>query len=58
MFKKTKYSEKHNLLNRRGNNRHIKKINEEYDLFRIPTVKNIIGLLEDIHRSIFHLDKS
>ena len=56
-FKKIKNSEKQNLLIRRGNNRHIKKRNEEYDLFRIPTVKNIIGLLEQIHRSIFHLGK-
>ena len=56
-FKKTKYAEKHDFLNKIGNNRHTKKTNEEYDLFHIPTVKNIIGLLEDIYRSIFHLGK-
>ena len=41
------------LKERRGDNYHLKKINE-YILYRIPTVNNVIKTIEDIHKAIMH----
>ena len=59
-FNKTKEEFKNALNSRRKNNRHIKKnkINQEYEQFIIPTVKNVINLIEKIHYSILHNGKN
>lgn len=45
-FLHIKKEQKINLNNRRSNNRHKKKLLEEVDLYTIPTVNNVIELLE------------
>ena len=53
-FCKIKKEKTIELSNRRSNNRHIKKLDSEYDLFRIPNIKNTIALIEKIHYNIIH----
>ena len=50
-----KKEEKKSDLNiRRNNNNHLKKKQNETEYYRIPTVNNVLKLLDDIHRSICH----
>ena len=57
-YKHTNNDSKETLSERRGNNRHIRKIEGEYELYKIPTVKNVIKIIDDIHTSLIHLGKN
>ena len=50
----TKTESRDELRERRDNNNHLKKNINEFELYRIPTVSNIIKLLYNIHCSILH----
>ena len=50
----TKEEEKFNLKQRMDNNNHLKKKSNEIEFYRIPTVKNVLNLLDNIHRNILH----
>ena len=50
----TKSEMKTDLKIRRDNNNHLKKTKNETELYRIPTVNNILNLLYNIHKSILH----
>ena len=45
-FKHFKDENKLDLRNWRNDNSHLKKLVNEYELFRIPTVNNVIDLIE------------
>ena len=45
-------------MERRKDNRHNKKDISESELFRIPTVSNVIKLIENIHKAILHFGKN
>ena len=53
-FLHTKKEKKEQINSRRSNNRHKKKYQDEIELYTIPTVKNVIQVLEKIHASIMH----
>ena len=38
----------------KSSNRHKKKLKDEYELRKIPNVKNVISLLEELHKEINH----
>ena len=49
-----KEDKKFDLKKRRHNNFHIKKNENECEILRIPTVNNIINLIEVIHKATLY----